>query len=192
MEEVVLLTGILDKTGNVIAGVSVDQGGLPTPCEEYDVTTLVNHIVGWIRVFDAGSNGRAFEGDATAYRCGADPEAEFRAAASGVVAGWEAHGLDRPVRIISGELPGEMVFNMTLMEYLAHGWDLATATAQQPPYSEGEAAETLARAEVTLPSEYRGDGMPFGPSVPVDAGAPAIDRFVAFMGRQPSSRPPSR
>jgi uncharacterized protein (TIGR03086 family) len=186
VHEVELLTGILDKTGGVIAAVGVDQGDLPTPCEEYDVTALVNHIVGWIRVFDAGSNGRAFEGDPAVFRCGADPEAEFRSAAAGVVAGWKTHGLDRQVRIVSGELPGEMVFNMTLMEYLAHGWDLATATGQRSPYSDEEATETLTRAEGTLPPEYRGDGMPFGPPVPISTHAPAIDRFAAFMGRQPA------
>jgi uncharacterized protein (TIGR03086 family) len=186
MSEVVLLAGVLDKTGDVIAGVGTDQGALPTPCEEFDVNTLVDHIVGWIQVFDAGSNGRAFEGDATTYRCGTHPEAEFRAAAGGVVAGWETHGLDRQVRIVSGESPGQMVFNMTLMEYLAHGWDLATATGQRPPYTEDEATEILARAEGTLPPQYRGEGMPFGPPVPIDAGAPALDRFVAFMGRRPS------
>jgi len=186
MGEIELLTGILDKTGDVIAGVGADQGDLPTPCEDYDVTALVNHIVGWVQVFDAGSNGRAFAGDATAYRCGADPEAEFRVAAAGVVVGWQEHGLDRQVRIISGEMPGKMVFNMTLMEYLTHGWDLAVATAQAPPYTEDEATETLARAEGTLPTEYRGDDMPFGPPIPIGSEAPPLDRFIAFMGREPS------
>jgi uncharacterized protein (TIGR03086 family) len=186
VHEVELLTGILDKTGEVIAGVAVEQGNLPTPCQEFDVTALVNHIVGWIQVFDAGSNGRLFEGDATAFRCGDDPASEFRAAAAGVVAGWETNGFDRQVRIVSGELPGEMVFNMTVMEYLAHGWDLATATGQRPPYTEEEAVETLTRAEGTLPPEYRGPNMPFGPPISIGSDAPAIDRFVAFMGRQPS------
>jgi uncharacterized protein (TIGR03086 family) len=187
MHEVELLTDILDKTGDVIAAVDVDQTTLPTPCEEYDVATLINHIVGWIQVFDAGSNERIFEGDASAYRCGPDPAAEFRSAAAGVIAGWQTHGLDRQVRVMGGdEMPGEMVFNMTLMEYLTHGWDLATATAQKPPYTEAEATETLTRAEGTLPPQYRGGDMPFGPPVPIGADAPPLDRFIAFMGRQPS------
>ena len=188
MDEVVLLTGILDKTTDVIAGVSANQGDLPTPCEDYGVTALVDHIVGWVQVFDAESNGRPFEGDAATYRCGSDPEAEFHVAAAGVVADGQEHGLDRQVRIISGEMPGEMVFNMTLMEYLTHGWDLAAATAQVPPYTEDEAAEILRRAERTLPAEYRGDDMPFGPSIPIGLEAPPLDRFMAFMGRDPSSQ----
>ena len=34
-----------------------------------------------------------------------------------------------------------MAFNMTVMEYMGHGWDLATATGQTPPFTEAQAAE---------------------------------------------------
>jgi uncharacterized protein (TIGR03086 family) len=187
MRDVELLEGILAKTGDLIAGVQSDQWELATPCEEYDVGTMVNHVVGWIQVFDAGFHGRAFEGDASAYRRGPDPAADFRAAAASLVAGWDEHGLDRPVRVTSGEMPGQMVFSMTVMEYLAHGWDLAVATGQPIPYTDQEASETLARAEATLPPEYRGEGMPFGPVVPTDPDAPAVARLVAFLGRDPQS-----
>jgi uncharacterized protein (TIGR03086 family) len=149
------------------------------------VRALVNHMVGWIQVFDAGCNGRHFEGDASTYECGSDPAGEFRQAADGLVAGWQKYGLDRQVRVTSGESPGPMVFNMTVMEYLTHGWDLATATGQPIPFRDQEAADVLARAEVTLPPEYRGDGMPFGNIVPVGEDAPAVDRLVAFLGRCP-------
>ena len=175
---------VLTKTGDVIAGVGPDQWHLPTPCPDYDVTALVDHMTGWIQVFDAGSNGRVFEGDASAYHAGPDAAADFRASAAGVVAGWEAHGLDRPVRTSGGEMPGPMVFNMTVMEYLAHGWDLAVATGHAPPYTDEEAADALARAETTLPPEYQGEGMPFGAIVAVDPDAPALSRFVAFLGRR--------
>ena len=84
--------------------------------------------------------------------------------------------------------PAEMVFNMTVMEYLTHGWDLAVGSGQPVPYTEAEAAEVLARAEGTLPPQYRGGDMPFGEIVPVAADAPAIDRLAGFMGREPASR----
>jgi uncharacterized protein (TIGR03086 family) len=83
--------------------------------------------------------------------------------------------------------PAESVFNMTLMEYLTHGWDLAVATGQPVPYSEAEAEEVLRRAEATLPPQYRGGDMPFGEIVPVADDAPAIDRLMGFMGRDPAA-----
>lgn len=187
MTEIELLEAVLDKTATVVGGAGPDQGALPTPCPEYDVAALIDHIVGWVQVFEAGCNGRAYEGDARAYRVGADPAGEFRAAAASLVAGWREHGFDRQVRISTGEMPGEMVFNMTLMEYLTHGWDLAVATGQPVPYTEDEATAVLARAENTLPPQYRGEGMPFGPIVALDADAPAVDRLVGFLGRDPAA-----
>ena len=83
------------------------------------------------------------------------------------------------------KMPGSMVFNMTVMEYLAHGWDLATATGQPIPYTDDEAADVLVRARATLPAEYQGEGMAFGAIVPVGDDATPVERFVAFMGRQP-------
>jgi uncharacterized protein (TIGR03086 family) len=187
MHEVALLEGILTKTGNIIAGVRPDQRERVTPCPEFDVEALMNHIVGWIQVFDAGCNGRVFAGDPATYRCGPDAAHAFRASAASLIAGWEEHGLDRPVRVTSGEMPGEMVFNMTVMEYFGHGWDLAVATGQPIPYTEQEAIETLARAEATLPAEYRGDSMPFGPIIPVNPDASSVDKLVAFLGRNPEA-----
>jgi hypothetical protein len=55
------------------------------------------------------------------------------------------------------------------------------------PYSEAEAQEVLRRAEGTLPAQYRGGDMPFGEIVPVPDDAPAIDRLVGFMGRDPAA-----
>jgi uncharacterized protein (TIGR03086 family) len=185
MNEVDLLAGVLSKTGDLIEGVRADQLGLPTPCDDYDVGALRNHIVGWVLVFEAGCHGRPYEGDASAYVCGADPAGEFRTAAAGLVAGWEKYGLDREVGLTGGKMPGTMAFNMTVMEYLTHGWDLALATGQPIPFTEQEGTETLARAESTLPAQYRGEGMPFGQIVPVEEHAPAVDRLVAFLGRRP-------
>jgi uncharacterized protein (TIGR03086 family) len=102
-----------------------------------------------------------------------------------VVAGWRANGLDRVVPVANGESPGPMVMNMTLMEYLTHGWDLAAATSQPIPYTDAEGEEVLRRAEQTLPPQYRGGDMPFGAEVPVPETAPAVDRLIAFMGRDP-------
>jgi uncharacterized protein (TIGR03086 family) len=188
MDDIALLSGVLTRTGDLIGGVAPDQAKRPTPCPDYDVSTLVDHVVGWVLAFEDAAHGRPVSGDAAHYRCGADPAAEFRAAADGVVAGWAKNGTGRQVAFIGSELPGTMVFDMTLMEYLVHGWDLAVATGQPVPYTEQEAAETLARAEATVPAQYRGEGMPFGEIVPVDADAPAVDRLVGFLGRDPYSR----
>jgi uncharacterized protein (TIGR03086 family) len=186
MDEIELLEGVLTKTGKVVANVDQPRLTSMTPCDDYTVQQLMNHIVGWVQVFEAGCNGRTFQGDPSAYVCGPDAAEEFARLAASVVAGWKEFGFDREVQISGGSMmPAAMVFNMTAMEYMAHGWDLASATGQPNPYSEAEASEVLARARVTLPPEYQGEGMAFGAVVPVAEGAPAIDQLIGFLGRDP-------
>lgn len=74
---------------------------------------------------------------------------------------------------------------MTVMEYFTRGWDLAIATGPSIPYAAEDAEATLARAIKTLPTQYRGKNMAFGNVVEVADTAPAIDRLVGFLGRQP-------
>jgi uncharacterized protein (TIGR03086 family) len=119
-------------------------------------------------------------------RAGGDPAAQFRASAAGMVAGWRAHGFDRTVSIAGGDSPAGAAFDMTLMEFTTHGWDLAVGSGQPVPFTAEEAEQVLARAERTLPARYRGEHMPFGEIVPVDDGAPALDRLIGFMGRDPA------
>ncbi|HWD51760.1 MAG TPA: TIGR03086 family metal-binding protein [Acidimicrobiales bacterium] len=186
MDQIELLEGVLTKTGKVVADVAQPRLASATPCDDYTVQQLMDHIVGWVQVFEAGCNGRTFEGDPSAYVGGPDAADEFARLAASLVAGWKEYGFDREVQISSGSMmPATMVFNMTVMEYMAHGWDLASATGQPNPYSEAEAAEVLARAKTTLPPEYQGEGMAFGAVVPVAADAPAIDQLIGFLGRDP-------
>jgi uncharacterized protein (TIGR03086 family) len=185
MDDFDLLSDVLHKTGDIVAAVRDDQLELPTPCPEYDVAMLRNHIVAWAQVFEAGANERTYDGDPTTFHS-PDPAADFQITATGIIDGWREHGLDREVAVSGGsKQPGLMVLNMTLMEYLTHGWDLATATSQPIPFTQDEAAEVLERAQNTLPPQFQGDGMPFGAVVPVPDDAPAIDRLMGFMGRHP-------
>lgn len=183
-----LLEGVLAKTEGILGGVQTDQRSMPTSCPDYDVEGLIGHLCSGIEMFAAGANGETPEasfGDSPARD---DPAADFAGQASRAVAGWRAHGLDRSVSVSgAGELPGAMVLSMTIMEYLAHGWDLAQATGQAVPFTEAEGSAALERAQATLPPQYRGEGKPFGDIVEVSASASAVDRFVAFMGRNPSA-----
>ena len=184
MDKIGLLTGILVKTEGVMEGVKEDMRQFPTPCPDYKVEDLVNHVVGWLQVFDADCNGRAHDGNAAEYHCQIHPTTEFHIAASSLLDGWINYGFDRNIRMMGSEMPAEMVFNMTAMEYLTHGWDLATATGQSIPYTEQEAEATLTRAVATLPAQYRGENVPFGNIVEVAGSAPAIDLLIGFMGRK--------
>ncbi|HVT63615.1 MAG TPA: TIGR03086 family metal-binding protein [Mycobacteriales bacterium] len=188
MDDMTLLSDILDKTADLVAGVHESGWDKPTPCSDYTVKDLVGHMVGWSASFDAAANGRTPEGDPAAYQATDKSAAEFRLAVSSIVGGWRDNGTDRTVSLIGGsDMPGQMVFDMTMMEYLAHGWDLAKGSGQPVPYTEDEAAAVLERAKQgpMANDEYRGPDKPFGHIVDVPESAPAIERFAGFMGRTP-------
>ena len=61
MDEIKVLESVLAKDQGLIEGIDPQRLSAPTPCPDYDVNTLVNHMVGWLQVFDAAANHRTFE-----------------------------------------------------------------------------------------------------------------------------------
>lgn len=182
MSDIDVLESALAKESALVAAVRPDQLGDPTPCPEYDVRTLLDHIVGWLRSFAAGTNEREVTDDPTSFTTD-DYAGAFTAAADDLVAGWRTHGVERNVTFASREMPGPVVLGMTLMEYVTHGCDLAIATGQEVPFSDEELETALGHARKNLPDGARGDF--FGPPVPVADDAPLLDRYLAYLGRQP-------
>lgn len=187
MDDIALLRGVLTKTADVVDAVPADAWDRRTPCPDYDVRTLLGHIVGWAEAFATAAEGGVPDQDPSAVAGGADSASRFRAAADRMVTAWSDLGVDRTVSLGPGrEIPGPMLVTMSATEYLAHGWDLATGAGLPVPYSDDEAAEALGRIQQTLKPEFRGEGKGFGDIVPVPDDAPAIDRFLGFVGRRPS------
>jgi uncharacterized protein (TIGR03086 family) len=168
----------------------------PTPCNDFDVIQLRRHLLGWLNYFDAAftdpdgdqrPDPSAFTGPAVFEPVLQRLTTKVRSAAS--------TGLDSTtvnVPLLGGAYPGRVVFDLLLIEVIGHGWDLARATGQtwQPDAETCEHA--LAVLHGVIQPEYRAPGMPFGPEVAASADAPALDRLVAFTGRNPAWAPPSR
>lgn len=182
-EDIDVLEGILSKVETLVAGVRPDQLDDGTPCPGMDVRTMVNHIVGFMQNFAAAAQGRKADFN-PADVVSADPVKDVRAAAEQTISGWRELGTDREVSVTGPPSPGAMVLGMTIIEYVAHGSDLAMATGQPIPFSDAEAGLALAKGRATLTDDYRGDGMPFGERIDVPEDAPTIDRFLGFMGRR--------
>jgi uncharacterized protein (TIGR03086 family) len=187
VDTVDLLESVLDKTAGVVDGVPADAGTRPTPCPSYDVAALVDHIVTWMGIF--AESATRDDPDAGPAPVEAGPESDrVRAAAGRAVAAFRRGATERTLTVSQGELPGRAVAGMMLIEYIGHGWDLATATGQPVPYSDDEAAAALRVAQAMLTPEFRGEGKPFGEEVPVPENADAVTRLLGFIGRDPSWR----
>ncbi|MCU1677774.1 MAG: hypothetical protein JWM93_2532 [Frankiales bacterium] len=181
-----LLESTIAKTAGLIEAVRAEQLPLPTPCPDYDVAQLVDHLIGWLRLFAARAEGSSYVEDPYAYRTGGEPAEEFAEAGRRAVAAFRAGAVERSFPL-TGEsaTPGSMVLAMMLGEFVGHGWDLATATSQPVPFTDAEAEAALGGLRGILRPEYRGADKTFGDEVPAPADASALDRFVGFIGRDP-------
>jgi uncharacterized protein (TIGR03086 family) len=117
-----------------VDGVGVDQWNLPTPCTDWDVRALVNHVVGEERwtgpLLDGmtiGEVGDRFDGDLL----GDDPQATGREASAQAVVAVDGNldGIAAVHLSYGDEDPAEYVHQLSA-DHLIHGWDLAAATGQ--------------------------------------------------------------
>ncbi|MEV5488469.1 TIGR03086 family metal-binding protein [Streptomyces bobili] len=167
--------------GDLIAAIRPEQWRAPTPCAEWDVRGVVEHLVGMDLVFAAMIEGGPMP-ERGADRLGDDPVRAYRASSAALETVFSAPGvLQRSFRSPMGSATGAERLQIRLYDLLAHGWDLAQATAIPLRLPEDLAERSLAFAEVQLPSQNRTGR--FAEPRPVEATAPAIDRLAAFLGR---------
>lgn len=172
----------------IAVGISPDDWDLPTPCTDWDVAGLLRHLMVGERAFTTSLGGTAYDlaalgADAQtveledlprAYELGArllrdafadvDPTATYP---TGI-------GPMRPVHVAE----------LRTIEALVHGWDLSRAIAMPLPV-DGAVAERAIAHSLALMDRIPADRSPFAPPVPVADDAPAIDRLVALLGRDP-------
>ncbi|GAA5031080.1 TIGR03086 family metal-binding protein [Streptomyces siamensis] len=181
-----------EQIAALVGTVRPEQLAGPTPCAEFEVRTLLSHIVGGTRriaVIGAG-------GDGLAVRPFADgvPDDAWSAAYDGarteVAEAWADDArLDALVRVPWGEAPGRQALSGYVMEAVTHTWDLSDALGR-PLALDPELAEfALAVARHVLPDAQREDPeLPFDSAVPAPEGADAYERLAAWLGRTPLSR----
>ncbi len=179
-----ILDSMFTKTTEVLRSVASNQHGRTTPCGDFDVAAVLNHIAVWVQVFESSVNDTPLPFDPVTHTVTTDWADIFAASSARITDGLRANGFDRPMTMTSSPLPGEFVVNMLLMEYVGHGWDLCRATGRESPYSDHEADAALTAAQAILQPQYRGTGM-FEAEVNVADDAAPMDRFVAFLGRDP-------
>lgn len=170
----------------VVENVSEEQFAASTPCPQWDVRTLLNHIVGGMQAWAAGARGEARDLDRSG-ALGDDHVASFRAAARDATATLTAPGVqDKTFTLAWGESPGRMVLGLATADAVVHGWDLAEATGQRFTIDEDVADAVLRWTSGML--EPRGSfprGDAFAEPVAIDEDAPVFDQMLAFLGRRP-------
>jgi uncharacterized protein (TIGR03086 family) len=174
-----------DQAQRLLDGLTEDQLTRPTPCPDWDVRGLLNHLVFLHTATVATVAGEPMP-DGDADLAGPDPIAATKAAIAASADALQRPGvLAQTFQMPWGEMSGEGLAGILMMDTVIHGWDLAKATDQRALLDPDLCDAVLARGKTMMKDEFRQPGRGFGPEIPVPPDAPACDRLAAFYGRQP-------
>jgi uncharacterized protein (TIGR03086 family) len=150
----------------------------PTPCAEYDVSAVADHLVDTIARLAAVVGAQASTPE------GATAEERILHATQIALTAWRRRGLCGHVSRGDRTLPAPLALGLLSLELLVHGWDFAVATRHPLEVSDAHADFVLHLAHQTLTPQSR-ISTGFNDPVPVPSGSRALDELVAFTGRDP-------
>jgi uncharacterized protein (TIGR03086 family) len=172
--------------GDHVHRVADDRWKAPTPCTEWSVHDLVNHVVAehlWAPHLIDGQTiervGDRYDGDVL----GDDPVAAWDAAIAGSLAAWARAGDDEIVHLSMGEAPVSEYAEQMLFDLAVHAWDLAHGAGLPDRLDPGVVEHVWAYASQVVP-QWQGSGI-FARPVKVDSDD-RQDQLIGLAGRHPS------
>ncbi|WP_396447918.1 TIGR03086 family metal-binding protein [Actinomadura sp.] len=164
----------------------------PTPCPEWDVRSLVNHLILWngrggSAALKAPTTGPGEDHDFTAEPHWAE---RFEEQARKTAEAWQDPAAWEGNASLTGNkegMPATFIAGIVFGECVVHGWDLAVATGREPGFPPG--VVQAAWEQIVPTAEVSRQYGAFGPEVPVPEDAPLLDRVLGLAGRDPGWKP---
>jgi uncharacterized protein (TIGR03086 family) len=185
-ELITLFQRAADGFGRHVHAVASGQWHDSTPCDDWDVRTLVNHVAVeqlWVPPLAGGASvadiGDRLDGD----QLGEDPVAAWDAAVTDSALAFGAAGaLDGIVMLSRGEHPtSEYCWEMTT-DALIHSWDLARGIGADEAL-DPELVDLVYERTLPIAEHLQETGL-FKPPVPVPDDAPLQTKLLALFGRR--------
>ncbi|MBE1487457.1 TIGR03086 family metal-binding protein [Plantactinospora soyae] len=192
MADLQLATRAAAPLVEIVRNIKPDQLDAPTPCTEYAVRQLVNHLLFWGPSLEGAGRKEPVPAPAASETevdlTGGDWAADLAAQVGRTADAWsQSTAWEGTTRVVGPtELPASMIGGMVVCEMVTHGWDLARATGQKPSWDD-ELLEYV-HEEITRTAEQGRQMGAYGPEVPVPASSSALDRALGLMGRDPGWR----
>ena len=179
------LAQVVSAVRGLIDGTTADQHDGSTPCSEFTVKDLLNHLnLVMNRVAVIGNGGHWSEvTDESVARDDGHGEAFAEAAHATMNAWTDSAKLEQMYEVPWGDLPGAPVLMTYTAELATHAWDLATATGQKLEIPDEALHGALVAAKM-LPGEGREDPeFPFDAVVDPGEDAPLVLQIAGWLGR---------
>jgi uncharacterized protein (TIGR03086 family) len=189
-----LMAAAAAEAARVVAVVPGHPMDAPTPCDDWDLRTLVNHVILWTAYSaERRAHGESVAEDLVSKDFTADPgfAQDYAAQLGRAIAAWsDPAAWERELGVMGSGTPAADVAAMLIAEMVLHGWDLARATGEEYACDEAVAASVLATVEAQgeLFRQYQG----FAAIVTLPAGedgATVLDRALSLSGRDPQWKP---
>src|ERR1700744_3390272 len=153
---------------HVLHPIARDELSKSTPCSEYDVMQLTDHLLNSITLLGGAAGAELPERDA-----GESVERQVIGAARPALDAWPRRGLSETVTLGSNEIPATFAVSILPVEFLVHGWDYAAATQHPINVAESLADYVLGLAKNVISPEARAS-VGFADPVAVPDDAPAL------------------
>ena len=181
-----LFVASIRRFADRVDDIGDDDWGRSTPCADWDVRELVNHVCNeqlWTPHLIDGETiadvGDRYDGDVL----GDDPKAAFRTAVERSTAAFSAADLDAIVHLSFGDVPCAVYLEQMLTDAEVHGWDLARGLGRSTALDPATASHLLPRMQAQE-QLIRSSGV-FGDPVTVDDDADDGAKLLALLGRDP-------
>lgn len=181
------LAAALDQVQRQVQALTPEELALGTPCDAFDVRTLVAHLIAVLRKLTAAKAHEATTQVADpATDVGGDEHEAFLRARQDLDHAWgqaSQDELDAYYAMAWGEMSGVELLDAYAHEFTVHAWDLVQATGRDADLDPALAEAALAWFTENVGADGRGDGGPFGAPVPVPEGSDPYTRLAGYVGR---------
>lgn len=177
----------LDLFGERVHAIRADQWDAPTPCTEWSVRDLVNHLTAeqlWVVPLvrerrTVEQIGDAFDGDVL----GDDPVSVWdRSAAEAREAFLDKGALDRTVHLSYGPTPATAYCSQMVSDLVIHAWDLSRAIGADERLPR-DLVDFTVREVSPYADSLAGSGL-FGARLKPPPGADEQTKLLAMVGRE--------
>ncbi|HEX2283439.1 MAG TPA: TIGR03086 family metal-binding protein [Mycobacterium sp.] len=164
---------------HVLHGIANDDLSKQTPCREFDVAALTDHLLNSITAIGGMAGAQFPERDRSD-----SVERQVVMAARPALDAWHQRGLDGTVPFGKGEAPATMMVGVLSIEFLVHAWDFGKAIGREVTAPDSLSDYVLGLARKIITPQGRAN-VGFDDPIDLSADADALDRLVAFTGRRP-------